>query len=234
MNVQSKSVTAQLFDECFPEEWCIQVLAALNEVWRESREHCRSGKFGVNEGRDLVSHYIRAQFETKLRRISEPFDVNAESRQNRRKTASHTYIKASNTNGDSMILTASAVRSYKARPRRADFRHVYNLNGQFQLWEPLPQADTSSDPIYGLILYGPPQANAPSFVTVGFPSKHWKGYVERIDLMARYPGVVSTDIPEEIVIPMPALKLMPISPEEDIQKEQRPRIRPRRKSVGEE
>jgi hypothetical protein len=232
MNVQSKSVTVQLFDDCFPAAWSIQVLTALDALWRESREYCRSMKFGVDEGHDLVSHHIRARFETELRRISEAFGINAESCKNRLRTASHTCIKAKSPNGDSMILTASAVRSCREKPRRADFRHVYNENGQLSLWDDQPEVEDKAT--YGVILYGAPQAHTPSFVTIAFPSIHWKKYVDYIDLTARYPGVVSTSVLEEIEISAPSVQPIHIAPEEDIQKDQKPRIRPRRKSVGEE
>jgi hypothetical protein len=232
MSFGQKSVLEQLFEDCYPADWCVQILQALNDVWRESRDHCRSMKFGADEGHDLLSHYCRARFETELRRISSNFPcMAAESRKNCVRTYSHTYVNSTNSRGESLVLTASAVRRPNDKPRCAEFRSVYNANGQIELFPDNNKPDDTAK--YGLLLYGPPQANSLAFVKVAFPSSHWQKYVEVVDLIARYPGVISIPVPDPVDIPAPALPPIKIAPEEEIQKDIKPRIRPRRKKAEE-
>jgi hypothetical protein len=230
MSPSNKSVLEQLFDDNYPPDWIKGALQILDTSWKESREHCRSIKFGPGESRDLISHYCRGRFETELRRHSSKFPgMTAENRLNTPKTYSHTYIKSGN-----LVLTASAVLLPNRKPRQAEFRSEYNSNGQLELFKSIEQMQAESKEVYALLLYGPPQAEVPSFLRVAFPSKHWVRYIESVDLMARYPGILSTSVSEEANISMPVLQPPQTSPEEKIQKDKRPYIRRHPKRAGQE
>lgn len=230
MSRSYKTTLETLFHDCFPAEWCIATLQTLNEVWQESRAHCRSGKFGPEEGRDLLSHYCRSRFETELRRLSNKFPgIKGESRPNSRATYNHTFIESSK-----LVLTASAVPLPTSRPRRAEFRDVYNANGQLELFKSFEEIQEEMEKVYAFILYGPPQANVPSFLNIAFPCKNSNRFVESIPLVQRYPGIISTPVLEEIHIPAPVIQPPQAAPEEKIKKDKKPSIRRLPKRAGEE
>ena len=227
------TILQKAFDECFPPDWCIQILKALNTAWIESHEYCRSRKFGVDPGKDVVAHLLRARVETEIFRVSSSFpNIKAESRKNIAKTTSHTYVEAQSNDGQRMILTASAVHNPQARPRKAEFRDVLNTNGQLDLFN--IQSPIEDNIVYGLLLYGSPQAVSPGFINIAFPDGKLRRYVESIHLMARYPGIINNPISEENDITPKRPQPVKVAPEEEIQKEQSPRIRPRRKAVGDQ
>lgn len=229
----SSSLLESIFEETFPEGWCIDTLKTLDKAFIKAREHCSPPLFGPTEAHDLRSHYCRAIFETEWRKLSNKYGgVKAESRLNTVRNYSHTWVKAGR-----IILTASAVASPRNKPRRADFRDVYNDNGQLNLFDQGQITNHLTDKdIYAILLYGPPQAVAPAFVKVAFPSRHWRSYVECIDLLARYSGVISKTVPyaETNQVQEPIIKPIHVSPEEQIQEPQKPRIRLRHRQAGEE
>lgn len=224
------SLLQEAFHQSFPEDWSINTLKVVEKAYQRAREHCSPPLFGQDEARDLKSHYCRAVFETEWRRLSNQYPgIKAESRLNRAGNYSHTYVKAGR-----IFLTASAVTSPENKPRRAEFRDFYNANGQLKLFE--PNNATDEEDIYAILLYGPPQSVAPGFVTIAFPSNHWHTYVERINLLALYPGTISTIVPkaEPIEVDEPIIQPIEISPEEKIQEPQQPQIRRFHKQAGEE
>lgn len=224
------SCLEQLFDECFPREWSIGAIEMLGKAWQGARSHCRSRIYGEDEGRDLLSHDCRARFETLLRRHSNSFDgITAESQYNKPRTYSHVVIKSRN-----LVLTASAVPTPRSKPRYADFRWTHNNNGQLDLFKTPEEIEAKQKEVYGLLLYGPPQARLPSFLVVAFPGQNWVKYVESFDLMKKYPGIISTPVSEEEEIAAPIVLPPHTAPEEKIQKDKKPRIRRQPKRVGEE
>ena len=220
----------QLFEDCYPPGWIIGAIKNLGEAWQGSRSHCRSMIYGEDEGRDLSSHDRRARFETLLRRHSNSFNgITAESRYNKPRTYSHVVIKSRN-----LILTASSVPTAKSIPRHANFRCTYNGNGQQELLKTAEEIEAEQKEVYALLLYGPPQANTPFFLQVAFPDTLWKNYIESFDLMKKYPGVISTEVSEEIDISTPVIPSPQTAPEEKIKKDKKPFIRRHPKRAGEE
>ncbi|WP_448266403.1 hypothetical protein [Nostoc sp. DSM 114159] len=224
------SLLEQAFHESFSKDWCVATLKAVGKAFQKSREHCVPPLFGPDEARDLKSHYCRGVFETEWRRLSNQYPgIKAESRRNKTGNYSHTYVKAGK-----IFLTASAVTSPENKPRPAYFRDIYNGNGQLKIFEQNNLIDEAN--IYAILLYGPPQSVSPGFVTIAFPSNHWHSYVERINLLALHPGIISTDVPkaDPIEVEEPIIQLIGVSPEEKIQEPQQPQIRRFDKQVGEE
>lgn len=224
MSVSYQTVLETVFAESLCDDWCVEILEALAYSYKEAYAHCSRPRFGDPEAHDTRSHYLRGLFETKLREISLQYDgMTAESRSNKTHSYSHTWVKSGN-----LYLTASAVTSPNSKPRQADFRNIYQSNGQLELFEDQEKAD-KENLIYAILLYGTTQTPQPSFVRIAFPSRHWKSYVESIDLMARYPDTIRTEIPiEETDEPI----VTPRQPEEVIQEPQKPRIRPLPKRAG--
>jgi len=224
------SLLEQAFHEFLPEAWCIDTLKALEKAFQKTREHCVPPLFGLDEAHDVKSHYCRGIFETEWRKLSNQYPgIKAESRRNKARNYSHTYVKAGR-----IFLTASAVTSPENKPRRADFRDVYSGNGQLKLFE--QDNLTDEEDIYAILIYGPPQSVAPAFVKVAFPSNHCHSYVERINLLALHPGIISTFVPkaEPIEVEEPIIQLIGVSPEEKIEEPQQPQMRRFDKQVGEE
>jgi hypothetical protein len=225
MNSSYCSSLEKLFSESIPEGWCLNILEALVCSYKETNKVCRSPYFGESEARDTRSHYLRGLFETKLRELSANYPgMAAESRPNKRRSYSHTWVKSGN-----LYLTASSVHTPKGKVRRADFRDIYQSNGQGELFETEKNLQ-SENPIYAILLYGSPQASFPSFLRIAFPSSHWDTYIESIDLIARYPSVISRIVPVE-EMQEPSIEKLP---EEIIQKPQTPGIRRLPKRAGEE
>ncbi|MBD2569881.1 hypothetical protein [Anabaena lutea] len=223
------SLLEQAFHEVFPKDWCQDTLRAVAKAYEKTMEHCVPPLFGQDEAHDVRSHYCRGIFEAEWRRLSNKYPkIKAESRRNKAGNYSHTYVKSGN-----IILTASAVPSPAYKPRRADFRDTYNGNGQLGLFEQDSIAD--AEDIYAILLYGPPQSVSPGFVTIAFPSNHWHSYVERINLLALHPNIISTIIPEAdpIEVKEPIIQPIRVSPEEKIEEPLQPQIRRFNKQVGE-
>lgn len=234
----ARSILHAKFEEHYPETWCIKSLEALNKCWTESKAYSRSMFFGPNEGRDLFPHDRRARFEAELRRVSNTFSgIEAESRPNIRRTASHTFVKSIGASSN-LILTASSVQNPKCKPRFSVFRDQYNTNGQTEIYygidglDKYNKADENND-IYAYFLYGSSDSDIPLFANIAFPSRDSKKYIEVISLIDLYPGIITTtNKSEENDIPVPTVQPIQIAPEEEIQKTSRPQIRPYRKIVG--
>jgi len=228
MSFQPQSQLEQIYAASFSDDWNIATLKALEKAFTKAEGHCRPPDFGPQEAKDLRSHYCRAIFENEWRKLSNKFSgVQAESRLNKGGSYSHTWVQAGN-----LFLTASSVANPHSKPRQADFRTVYAENGQLNLFGQVQPPEA----FYAILLYGPPQASSPAFVTIAFPSKQWNTFVERIDLLARYPGVIGTPVlrPEPERVQKPTVQPIRVSPEEKIQAPQKPRIRNPRKKTGEE
>jgi hypothetical protein len=230
-----KSVLVDQFDQCYPPEWCKAILKAFQEVWYESRNHCRSRLFGEKEGEDLLPHYCRARFETEFRRVTKDLlpESTSESRPNSVGSYSHTFVEAKSPSEGAVVLTASAVKNKAKLPRRAKFRCDYNHNGQGDLFDEIISKE--DNPVYGWILYSHPRPNTAPFFLIAFPSPDSAQIIEKIDLIARYPGIVSMpELDREESIPMPmSPEVEKLAPVEEIKKTNHPDIRRRKKASGE-
>jgi hypothetical protein len=220
------TVLEQVFRESFPDEWGIKVLQALDYAYKETNEYVRSPRFGSSEARDTRSHNVRGIFENQLRIISNQYPgISAESRFNKKKSYFHTWVKSG-----SLYLTASSVHKPSDKPRPGVFRDIYlnQSNGQLELFETRENL-RENDYIYALLLYGPSQAYIPSFVRVAFPCRNWsKKYIESIDLLKKYPGIIHQVAPIE-EMQEPSIEKLP---EETIPQPQKPGIRRLPKQAG--
>lgn len=225
----SRSILEQVFFEDISPDFQKAMLFALGSAYDRSMEYCCPPRFGPNEALDLRGHLIRAHYETEFRRLNLAHNaVEAESRPNSRRSYYHSWIKVGR-----IYLTASSVREKSQKPRHAEFRNCYAQNGQLNLFEEVPPIDESE--IYAVFRYGPLRAESPSIATVSFPNENWSQYVENIDLLALYPGIINAPQPVDVEVqdePDPAMRL---DPEEPIQEPQTPRLKRRRsKTAGEE
>ena len=212
-----------IFNESVSDDWCLGILGAIDDSYKETNKFCRYPRFGQQPAHDTRSHILRGFIETRLEEISRDFGMISESRPNKRRSYSHTWVKAGN-----LYLTASSVHKPQSKPRQADFRDIYQSNGQGELFD-TEKNFQSDDLVYAVLLYGSPQLSSPSFVRIAFPSRHWTKYVESIDLMARYPDAISRVARTE-EMQEPSIEK---HPEEMIPQPQKPVIRRLPKRVGE-
>lgn len=212
-----------VFNESVCDDWCLGVLGAIDDAYKETNKFCRYPRFGEQPAHDTRSTILRGLIETRLKDISSDLGMISESRHNKRRSASHTWVKAGN-----LYLTASSVHTPQGKPRQADFRDIYQSNGQGELLETEKNLQ-SDDLVYAVLLYGSPQLSSPSFVRIAFPSRHWTKYVESIDLMARYPDAISKVARTE-EMQEPSIEKLP---EEMIPQPPKPVIRRLPKRVGE-
>ena len=149
-----------VFNESVCGDWCLGVLGAIDDAYKETNKFCRYPRFGEQVAHDTRSHILRGLIETRLKEISSDLGMISESRPNKRRSYSHTWIKAGN-----LCLTASSVHTPKGKPRQADFRDIYQSNGQGELFE-TEKNFQSDDLVYAVLLYGSPQLFSPSFVRI--------------------------------------------------------------------
>ena len=212
-----------VFNDSVCEDWCLGVVGAIDDAYKETNKICRYPRFSEQAAHDTRSHILRGLIETRLEEISSDLGMISESRPNRRRSYSHTWVKAGN-----LYLTASSVHTPQSKPRRADFRDIYQGNRQLEIFEAEKNLQ-SDDLVYAVLLYGSPQLSSPSFVRIAFPSRHWTKYVESIDLMARYPDAISK-VAQTEEMQEPSIEKLP---EEMIPQPQKPVIRRLPKKVGE-
>jgi len=219
------SLFETVFNESLPVNWCLEILKAIDDAYKETNKTCRYPRFGEPEARDTRSHYLRGIVETRLKEVSSNYlCMTAESCLNKKRSSSHTLVKSGH-----LYLTASSVHTPTSKPRKAEFRDIYQSNGQGELFETEKNLQ-GDNPIYAVLLYGSPQLYSPSFVRLAFPSHHWNKYVESIDLIAKFPDAISKFAQTE-EMQEPSIEKLP---EEMIPQPQKPAIRRLPKRMGEE
>lgn len=202
-----------LFCDSVSDEWCQDMLKAVREAYIFAHNNCVKDRLNEANIHDLHSHLLRSVIETELLSISMKHGMKAESQHNSRKSYHHTVVEAGN-----IRFTASSVRNSNKMPRYAEFRHLYQSNGQLPLWKDDIKNELL---VYAILLYGPSHARLPSFVKIVFPSKHCKNYVESIDLISKYPNIIEGFATEETTYPI----VTPKSIEETILKPKPLKIR---------
>ncbi|MDZ4761790.1 MAG: hypothetical protein SGJ21_12040, partial [Alphaproteobacteria bacterium] len=90
-----------------------------------------------------------------------------------------------------VVLTASAVRRPQEMVREAIFRRTLARDPQRSFFdEDHPSVELPDDPLYGLVLYGPPSRRAdqrfPGFVVVAFPDPQLRYYIDEVDLLNKF------------------------------------------------
>lgn len=210
-------------------------MQATEKSFQECHESGLSLGFDEGAAKAALPQMICQLIQTKVFQIANSFpNMEAERCQTNASGAFFTCVKAKSSTGQRVIFTISSVHTPKEIPRAAAHRNMLNSNrhleGQCELFE---TSSHKEDDTYAVLIYGSPQASIPGFINIAFPDEKWTKYIHSIPL-PYCPGIISHPIPEENDITPKHPQPVKVAPEEEIKKEQSPRIRPRRKAVGDE
>lgn len=188
----------RIFDRSVPNRFVQETLRCLYSAYRDADAQCRQD-FPMPEAHDLRGHLRRAMFERNWRTLATRYlDLSASAVRNHRRTSYYTQIVSG-----CVVLTESAVETPEAMVRKAVFRQTLARSAQMVMpfvEHDLPAPDAL---LYAILLHGPADesTSSPGFVHIAFPSKDCSTYLDRIDLLKRYPNIaaeVRTDVPEII------------------------------------
>ncbi|MBA2781521.1 MAG: hypothetical protein H0T74_01160 [Rubrobacteraceae bacterium] len=138
--------------------------------------------------------------EYQVRELSEDYpEISASAELNHGGTSYYTLLSSGN-----VFLTANAVEHPNMTVRKAMYCETYARASQPNLFGEPPEEGTI---LYGILLHGPDELNKtrPGFAHIAFPNKGCSGYVGRVNLFARFPGLVGElwsieveEIPDEL------------------------------------
>lgn len=216
------------FDANVPEQFQRDALQEVRRAYADARNELVAAGYPPEEMHDLFPHTVRARVEMYLRGLAPRYlSLVAVAERNRHGNASHTRLQF----GNAVWLTASAVESPTTLVREAQFRNEYagaqtrftldTVDNQLRQIAPsapaVPKALLYAILIHGAQDYGffKPERFMPAFIHVVFLNREGDEYLDRIDLIARYPvASASTVVPEEVRDQaFPELRLPAPSPE---------------------
>lgn len=199
----------QFFDSNVPEEIQRRIVRVTLASYRDTRKVIRDQDLPDEEAHDLFPYQLRAHTESGLRNIARLWpNSKATAEPNGTGTAFHTLIQIKN-----VTMTQSAVETPGTVVRDAAFRNEYaDAQSRFVIdakaqelvvEEYLPPTDAT---LYGIIIHGPiefglgkPGRSQVGFIRVAFPNRDMSGYIDSIDLLARFPDVVAEMADTEVV-----------------------------------
>ena len=195
-----------MFDDFVPSDFCRRSVLFLYQCYSAAHHYCDT-RFPRTEARDLYPHFRRAMFESGWRSVADLFKrAKAKPTPNCAQNCSHTLIGFGRVD-----LTASAVESPSTLVRPAVFRKTYAQSAQRQLFEPAPTSRPSAS-LYAILIHGPSSdPSRPAFAHVVFPTPECEAYIDRIDLLLRFPEIANRELER--------------SPEETVQDAVEPRLR---------
>lgn len=145
----------------------------LPKIYQESFASCfHEAAWDEPEARDLVGHVRRAIVEAQVRRLAKKAGIIATPLKNRRKTASHTLVRAGR-----IVFTVSAISREARMARAAHFRkqhaavnHIFTQPTLAGLDIEPPELFEAGE-IYAILFHGPSAGNPKElgFACFGFP-----------------------------------------------------------------
>jgi hypothetical protein len=190
-----KSELVEIFDESVPRQFLEDTIRCMYGAYREAHDYCLK-EYEPSEMHDLLPHVRRAMVERNWRAVAARHPgVSASAWPNSTASSYHTRIRSGR-----VILTASAVERPGALTRSAEFRNTYARTSQLSFEDADHASPTGGESLYAILLHGPDPARiyGPGFVHVGFPAADSSGYVENIDLMARFRELVRAEATTQI------------------------------------
>jgi hypothetical protein len=155
-------------------------------------------KYQPPEAMTLRGHVRRAEIDVDLRNLAaKHIGCDAEPEPNSTKSAYHSVLTIG-----SVKLTQSRIRNRAVMPPRSAFRSQHALEGAqrlFSFMQPrkrkkVIQISAEQKTYLSVILIhgnSPKDKTRPSFIVFGFPDKECKSWVTQIDLMQRFPDVIT-------------------------------------------
>ena len=169
----------ELFFKSVPNEVQRALIQCVFGAYRTAFEDC--SKFQDEEARDIRPFFRWVQIRSDLRGLPARFtglSANPERY--------HTLVTCGK-----ITLTASAVQDPSEMPRRATYREEYASN-QLDLFA--EDAISDGEYLYAILAHGPDPTDhrQPQFINIGFPDRHYQGYLHRIDLFERHAALVAS------------------------------------------
>lgn len=183
-----------------------RLVRMMFHVYRHAYDLCEEWLDGP-EGHDVLPILRRGFVERSLRfEMAKVEDATATAEQNKAGNCFHTRVKIGR-----IVLTESAVDSPDALVRTAEFRNAYAVMYQLAMSFVAQEPPPSDGYIYSVLLHGPEpnKRGMPGFVHIAFPNPSWTKYVDRIDLLGRYPELTKElrgELPEPVTLPVASLR----------------------------
>lgn len=184
MKAPAVSSLVQLFDASVDDVLLRRIARMVIDNYKRAFGFCEE-TFARPEAHDTLPHLRRAWIEQDLRHIAgSRDDVSATAEFNTTRNYSHTKIAAGR-----VVLTESAVATPDTMVRDAGFRFGYAAEYQLAMYFMNQVPPPEDGYVYAILIHYPDTLNParPAFLHVVFPSSHCTSYVERIDLLRRYP-----------------------------------------------
>jgi hypothetical protein len=183
-----------------------RLIRMLFHVYRKADDFCEELLDGP-ETHDTLPILRRALAEQSLRfEMAKVDGAIATAEPNKVGNSFHTRVMIGR-----IVLTESAVESPDALVRPAEFRNAYAVMYQLAMSFVDQETPPADGLIYTVLLHGlePGKRGLPGFVHVAFPNPTWTRYVDRIDLLRRYPEMTQElrgEMPEPVTIPAASLR----------------------------
>jgi hypothetical protein len=186
------------FDQHVPTRLQRAILKAVFENYKEASRFCYR-HFASTQAKDLSGVFRRAKIEEEFAGIEALFPgiVQVTPQAYEHNTGYYNELTCG-----PVKLTQSCISDPDDVPRFAKFRSTLACSGQLSLFEPTPESSTVARYMYSILTHAvdaaSPKRSWPAFVRVQFPNEPCTAYLDDgIDLMARFPQIVSEYIPKQ-------------------------------------
>lgn len=175
-----------LFDASITEDLQRTFVRVVIDTYGQAYRACEELFADKAERHDSLPIIRRGLIEQNWRNVANRADgVKATALRNKKLTSYYTEVVA-----EQIVLTQSATPSWDAMARFASFRS--ELARSYPLFPELDDEEPPPDnPIYAVLVHGvhPQDERLPGFVGIGFPNADWSAYLDRINLLGRFPDL---------------------------------------------